>query len=540
MDRVKLHQLLTLLRERRGIKFTQLVEQMQSKGANITYEDFKRRYIRSDRLKSDTVLDSAEIVHIIHAFITTERGIDTTFCTAFEVVLMAVWSGTGLSTLKSIHSIYGILPIERATRYFYELDEDSFNYFDETVRDSIDAKLQTPNTVASNPYVLDLKPYAKRKVNVQEIPLDTKNMEFPENWYHMSLRDQVFKINQLVLKDGMYDLADKLIDSIIDQARNETQHLCDLLHYRGMIKTNSGAYAEAEHLLNQALDLANDTQRPRILANLGNNAWYKGDHEQTITYIEMALKLAEEPVVRVYLETMLGSMLHAQLQTDRAREHYRHALEEAKQAKLMERQIYLLMNLAALDYDENRMLSARQNIDHALQVYKQTGVQLQPDLHLRLHWNHAAISGYWDNYIGAIEQLHRIYREADKLGFEAMYTRIDIEIAKLHLCYGNHDVALQLYQSFAQNLFDNENSINDHKMKAIYGIVLSIIMRSSTLSISRILKDLEGNLPLHWKDRLGEPFETLLYDNHSYFKSGIGQRIAQEIHELATKVIQQM
>jgi len=217
-------------------------------------------------------------------------------------------------------------------------------------------------------------------------------------------RDQAvlqLKMGEVFLRSGEYADALKHSSAALQAARelSASDLLPAAMYQVGQILTETGKYAEAEQLLNEALPLARALgQRaastlPRLLYGLGNVQWRLGMLESAYTFCQESRQMAEKiGDVNTYLLATNRLGVISGLRGDSAAEKalYQEGLASAQQAGNRECAAILLNNLGSLADERNDPQEAETFYLQAIELARELGLQQSLSLYL-LNLGHGQI-----------------------------------------------------------------------------------------------------------------------------------------------------
>jgi len=532
MDRFKLRDLMTILRDRQGITFAQLVDQVNTQAmVNLDYGAFVRKYLREARLSKATQHDSKEIEEIIKAFVML-GGVEK--CHSFDALLFCEWAGVGLTTFRKLNYLYSDHQMKKATELAFKFDLTTLDYNNPEIINEIRQYLGYDDDDADvNVHQAQFTQGPSQGGSYKlGLPID---IDFATAIKHHMLiihdyddkrdvRRVLPRIKQLIWK-GHLLAAEDIIDQVREDAERSDYYRAEILHYLGVIRTNQDRYVEAEQLLQEARGFAGETKIVPILANLGANAHYAGDYEKATCFLKEAQGATPTELESVFILTTLGNLVHERHDYANAKLLYWQALQQTRKMKIDQgdREAFLHLNLGILNYDEEMFQQADHEYQIALRLVDPT---LNPLLYTQLWWNISLLTAINKDFVRAVAQMQRAQNLAKSVGLVGFELGIMLDLAKLYLAWSHVELAATLFDE----VFIAASKLRNRKQvaQAVYGVILCIVVRknASTNSITALSDMLYKELSFNYQEELRNLYyEANLSHGVTFMKSGVGKWI---------------
>lgn len=400
-----------------------------------------------------TYYEVDQVVHLIRAFkhnLPSGEG-----CTAFEAVLLANWSGTGLDALTQLGKrLYHKREIDHAIRVYMDEVDNRFNWFDVYTRKRVQQRLRVEK--ADN---------NKRGHHTESGAPTTEQVVFA----NVSISD--------------WASSERALSDALDVRNFDTPFAeSEFYHTLGKTQIKKGNHTQAQIYLTRAFDIAtthNASNLEAIIANIGANSFYKGNFVEAESAYRNGLRIAnsrENLVVAAFVLNSLGAIAAETGRHDDALAFYTDTLKLGHRTHNIQRIAYAHLNIGALkqymgqlDHSRNHYMSG---LAYATQI-------AHFDLVLQIHWYLASLDLLCGNLTEGREQLRITIEQAATIKLIWIETGARIDMGKLLL----RDYAwTKATGEFERSLWFARKIQNPIlAAKSIYGLVLVTLAQQSLL-----------------------------------------------------------
>lgn len=479
------------LKQRSGRKYKDVIADMAKiPDVLMTHDIFQSKFRRF--VERETTYSEAEIVALIEAF--SQNG-GQTVCTALEALLLCSWAGIGLNALGIIGRYYPADDISAGLHLVTQrlINVNTVDWSDPVARQNILDRLdqvrlgqgsrrrdgQASGFAADLPAGKRQQVEGRRPAPVTVLRDASSLPGLPDDLGKLDYGDLTRLIQRTrrdVQNGHTHDAEGVLMKLLhkVDPRYSEPKH--EIHHQLGILHIKRADYAAAHQHLGQALALIGESDLKNaaaIRANMGANAFYRGDHATAQTYFKQSLAQAEatqDYQIIMFLKNIMGLVALEKREHQVALQLHDDARRLAEQSNDQRRLAYIYMNLGILHEQKQRQDLAKNAFNRSLDYAEQSG---DSELVVHVNWHMGSLETRNDNLRGGESRLKQALIWAEKLGLDALESNIYITLGRLYIQEHQFSLAqhsLRLALSRAISIRQDENIA-----RALYGIALAVL-----------------------------------------------------------------